>query len=91
MKKRAWQNWIQGTELYGQPLPGVPLVELAGDGRVLIENHRGVLEYGLEHIRVKVSFGSLVVSGQNLHLRHMTQSRLVICGKVQGISLEGRA
>ena len=33
-------------------LPGVPIVELAGDRRVLIENHRGVTEYGMERICV---------------------------------------
>ena len=27
------------TSLGGQPLPGLPIVEIAGDGRVLVENH----------------------------------------------------
>lgn len=91
MKNGTWQKWIRSAQMQEQPLPGIPLVELAGDGRVLIENHQGVLEYGLTQIRVRVKWGSILVSGEGLCLRHMTRSRLVICGQISGIGLERRA
>lgn len=34
-----WQRLARDADIHGQPLPGVPIVELAGDRRVLIENH----------------------------------------------------
>ena len=33
----------------------IPLIEIAGEKRVLIENHLGILAYSLEEIQVKMS------------------------------------
>lgn len=63
------------------------VAELTGDGRLLIEKHRGVLEYSTEHIVVYVSFGLLEVCGCNLCFQYMTKERLLICGRVNQISL----
>lgn len=77
-------------ELQEQPLPGLPIVELAGNRRVLIENHRGVREYSRERIGVKVKTGLVVVCGQGLELSRMTRQQLVIQGTIEGVRLEGR-
>ncbi len=71
-------------------LPGVPIVELAGDRRVLIENHRGVIEYGSEQICVKVKFGSLRICGQNMELAKMTGEQLVITGAIESVTIRRR-
>lgn len=71
-------------------LPGVPIVELAGDRRVLIENHRGVIEYGSEQICVKVKFGSLRICGQNMELAKMTGEQLVITGVIESVTIRRR-
>lgn len=71
-------------------LPGVPLVEVAGQRRVLIENHGGIVEYGSCRITVVVDYGWVVVTGSCLHLARMTREQLVICGKIEAISLMGR-
>ena len=76
--------------LQDQPLPGLPIVELAGNRRVLIENHRGVREYSQERIGVKVKTGLVVVCGQGLELSRMTKQLLVIQGTIEGVRLEGR-
>lgn len=77
-------------DIHAQPLPGVPIVELAGDRRVLIENHCGVREYSRERIGVKVKFGLVVVCGQGLELSRMTRQQLVIRGTVDSVCLERR-
>lgn len=88
--KHVWQAISWAGDIHAQPLPGVPLVELAGDRRVLIENHFGVREYSRERIGVKVKFGLVVVCGQELELSRMTKQQLVIRGAVASISLERR-
>ena len=69
-------------------LPGVPIVELAGDHRVLIENHRGVVEYGTESICVKVKYGLLCVRGSDMELAKMTKDQLVIAGKIETVTIQ---
>ena len=49
----------------------LPLVELAGSCRVLIENHTGVLSYSQEEITVRVCYGCVRVTGQNMMLAEM--------------------
>ena len=43
---RLWEQ----LDLPGESLPGQVLIEISGDNRVLIEHHRGVMEYGKEKI-----------------------------------------
>jgi len=84
-------NWIEiltdGMDLPGQPVPGQPLVELAGERRVLIENHRGVTHYSGDMICVKVRYGHVRVCGDGLSLSRMTNRQLVISGRIDSVTL----
>lgn len=85
-------KWLQRladeADLSGEPLPGVPVVELAGDSRVLIERHKGVTEYSREKIGIHMCFGKLEVTGCNLELSCMTRDQLVISGRISGILIQ---
>jgi sporulation protein YqfC len=76
-----------GADLGEEPLPGQSLVEIAGDRRLLIENHCGVKEYSRERIGVKVKFGQINVCGSCLELRHMTRHQLLISGRIDAVTL----
>lgn len=76
------------TDLPGEPLPGVPLIELSGDSRVLIENHCGVIEYGCNEICIKVCYGKIAVRGNLLKLAIMTKYQLVITGAIDCVAVE---
>lgn len=80
-------KWMERADLSGEPVPGIPLVEIAGDNRVLIENHRGVTEYSSNRIGIRVRYGVVLVCGQYMELSQMTKERLVISGRIDGISL----
>lgn len=81
------QRLAEGADLPSEPLPGLPVAELAGDRRLLIENHQGVTEYCRERISVKVKFGQLRVCGAGLELARMTKEQLVICGRIDSVNL----
>ena len=78
------------ADLPDEPIPGVPLVEIAGEKRVLIEHHCGVTEYGRCQICVKVKFGFVMVIGQRLELARMTKEQLIITGRIECVKLERR-
>ena len=81
-----WQKrWEQFS---AQPLPGMPILELAADRRILIENHSGVRAYTDCRISVGVRFGTVHIDGSHLEIVKMTDQQLVICGMVCGIQLE---
>ena len=64
------------------------LIELYGNERVLIEEHRGILGYGDEEIRVGTSFGMAVIEGLELRLCCMSRSQLVIRGRIGSVRTE---
>ena len=67
------QRLADGADLSAEPLPGQPIVEIAGDRRVLIENHFGVKEYSREKI--------------DLELIRMTKEQLIISGRIDAVTL----
>lgn len=84
------ERLVENTDLIKEPVPGQPIVEIAGDKRVLIENHLGVKAYGREKILVKVKFGCICVCGCGLDLLRMTREQLVIQGKIDAVTLQRR-
>lgn len=74
----------------GNILSMLPIVELVGQSRLLIENHQGVLSYSLNKIQIKVSYGCVSVTGEKLQLMEMSRVKLVICGRIDGLQLLGR-
>lgn len=91
MERRNWmQKLADEADLPAEPLPGVPVVEVAGEHRVLIERHEGVTEYSRERICVKVRYGLVCVCGCGLELTRMTREQLVISGQIDCVQLQRR-
>lgn len=76
-----------GIELPDEPVLGIPLVEILGNCRVLIENHHGVKGYSCSEITVCADFGTFCVRGNKLEIASMTKHRLVINGTIESVSL----
>ena len=82
------RDWKSGIRADAGGLRPKTLVELYGNERVLIEEHRGILAYGDEEIRVGTSFGVAVIRGMELRLCCMSRSQLVIRGRIACVRTE---
>lgn len=83
--KRKPRRLVQSVRNAGLPeevIFGVPKVILMGEERVLIENHKGIVEYGKERVRVRTVCGLLEIIGTGLSLNHLGASDLLVQGKV---------
>lgn len=90
-KKKNMLEWFSaGIDLPFDQIPGNFLLELLGEGRILIENHNGVREYGMEKIEIKCEFGHVTINGKDLALCHMSKEKLVIKGKINSIAIHRR-
>ncbi len=78
------------TQLQDEAIPRLPLVEIMNDQRVLIENHRGVVEYGTNQISVNVRFGTVTICGCNLELARMMKGQLIVTGRIDSVHLQRR-
>ena len=89
-KEKYTDRFLGSTGAYIPPLPGIPVLELTNDSRLLIENHKGVIAYGDKLICVKLKYGSVSITGRNLTLSYMSRSQLTITGCIDAITLERR-
>ena len=91
MPKFQWiRQMADHAELLEEAMPAQPVVELLGEGRVLIEGHKGVCAYSDHEIDVKTRLGIVKISGCNLKLTNMSTQRLVISGVISCVYLSGR-
>lgn len=87
MEKRSLKQ-VLGAGVLQESGVGVPLIEIAGDRRILVERHKGVLGYDDKKICVRLSFGKLQICGCGLKIVHMTKVHLVISGQIQTVVLQ---
>jgi len=88
--KNFLENMIPQASLTAENIPGQPVVEIAGENRVLIECHRGVLAYSRDRIQVGVRYGALCICGCGLEMVHMSREKLIIYGKIDSVTLQRR-
>ena len=65
-----------------------PKITIIGFEKVLIENHKGILEYQDYFIRLNTYIGIININGFNLSLEEMNTDDLIITGKIEGIDFE---
>ena len=68
----------------------MPLLEICGRRRVLVENHLGISGYDEDRIIVKVCLGYIYVQGRALKITKICKEKLVITGVVDEIHFQGR-
>ena len=91
-KKEKRQGMLERTsDLLGVPgdlAAGVFRVTVTGYRKVLIENHRGILEYGSESIRVNCGKTIVRITGSGLEVRTISSAEMLITGIVDEVGFE---
>lgn len=85
--KRKFKDFLPEKAVDPELFPIVPIVELAGSHRILVENHLGVTQYSTEKIGIKMKYGEMQICGCGLTLEHMTRVKLIVTGRIDGICL----
>jgi sporulation protein YqfC len=81
-----------GERLLGSPLAedlvgGLPRLELTGGSRLLIEDHRGILEYTDTVLKAALRHGAVRVTGEELQLTALTLREVAVGGRIRTIEL----
>lgn len=71
-----------------ESLPGISLLELSSDDRILIEYPRRVVSCSDGEIVIQTNFGIVEIFGDCLSLQGACKDRIVICGDIKSINLK---
>jgi sporulation protein YqfC len=74
-------------ELPKELVMGLPRITVLGDIQMIVENHRGIIEYTTERVRIGTSIGELRVTGTGLALRTIFPEEIAVDGKIRSIDL----
>lgn len=87
MPGNVWDKALKSMELGSETSTLRSLIEIAGDDRVLIENHKGVTCYSNSLVCVKTTFGIVSITGNEMVMACMSKHKLVISGVISEVSL----
>lgn len=65
---------------------GLPKVTMMGKMELHIENHKGIIEYSKEIIRINTSEGIIKITGKMMNIKNIVTEELTITGEL--ISIE---
>ncbi|MDI3477506.1 MAG: hypothetical protein PWQ59_1031 [Thermoanaerobacterium sp.] len=68
-------------------LLNLPKITVIGNTQITVENHRGIIEYIPERIRINSTIGMIRISGKNMIINSVMTEILVITGKIIRIEI----
>lgn len=85
--KRVMDSLSEILELPKDVMLDLPKLTLVGNIQLYIENHKGIVEYSPQKIRVNSSLGIIKISGKKLQINEVKIEDLIITGKIDNIEL----
>lgn len=80
--KRGLQQIARVLELPDDLIMDLPRITMLGNQQLLVENHRGIVEYTSEFIKINLSYGVLSVTGEGMALGNLQAEQILIEGKI---------
>jgi sporulation protein YqfC len=81
------QKIAETLELPKDVVMDVPKVTLIGNVQLNIENHRGIVEYNENYIRINTSIGTLKITGSSLVIKDIVSDEIVLTGCIENIDI----
>lgn len=85
---RGWQRMANALEFPADIIHDWPRITMLGNRQVLIENHRGLVEYSASLVRVSLAEGEVWLEGRELTLGSLQPEQLLIEGWVEAVRYE---
>ncbi len=85
-QRKVKRQFSEAMELPGDVVLDLPKIIMVGNIQLFIENHRGIIEYTTEGVRVSVGEGEVAVVGEDLMLRNILPDELCVEGKIRSLS-----
>jgi len=85
-KKRLEEVKSTVSEMFELPkeiMLNMPKISLIGNNQMLVENHKGIIEYTAQRIRVNSANGVIRVIGNNMNLKNIAADDIMISGEIK--------
>ena len=73
-------------ELPREVILDLPRITMVGNIQLYIENHRGVIAYDENQVRLSVKNGVLIIQGEGLQIKNLLEEELLIKGLFESLA-----
>lgn len=85
---RKLRNWTARIlDLPQDIVLDLPRVTMIGGVQLTVENHRGVLHFAPDSLRLAMEKGELEVSGEELVIRNIGTDEVLVEGRITGVQI----
>lgn len=87
-KKRLEDVKSAVSELFELPkeiVLNLPKLTMIGNNQMLVENHKGIIEYTPQRVRMNSTIGVIRVQGNNINLKNIATEDIMITGDIKNI------
>jgi sporulation protein YqfC len=88
-KLRKWTATI--LDLPQDVVLDLPRITMVGGLQLTVENHRGVLHFSPQSLRLAMDNGEVEVTGQDLIIRNIGAEEVFVEGKITGVQLHTKS
>jgi sporulation protein YqfC len=81
-KKGAKERFAEMLELPKELVLDRPKLTLVGNCDIMIENYKGVVEYGSDRLRINTGSGIVRIIGTGLMIREITSEDIIVSGTI---------
>lgn len=65
----------------------LPKITLVGNLNLNVENHKGIISYAADEVRLRVSDGYLIARGSNFALRSISKTDVFLEGEISNLAI----
>lgn len=84
-KQKRWQRVGALLDIPDDITMNATRVTMIGKNELLVENHKGIIEYTSDLLRMKVDDGELCISGTNLSLAVIESEQVRVGGTIAAV------
>ena len=79
------EKFSEMLELPKEIVLNIPKLTIVGNGDMIIENYKGLIEYDTVRIRVNTGAGVIRITGARLLIKEITSEDIIICGDIHAL------
>lgn len=87
-KLRKWTATI--LDLPQDVVLDLPRITMIGGLQLTVENHRGILHFSPQNLRLAMDNGEMEVTGQDLVIRNIGAEEVFVEGRIMGVQLHAK-
>lgn len=72
-------------ELPKEVVMNVPKLTMVGNGNLIIENYKGVIEYDDCRVRINTGTGVIKITGSKLVIKGITSENILVDGEIESL------